>query len=123
MFQIGIFKILSKTLDVCVSFLFLLIGGATKENQKPKIVAPQQPVKKGIKHFKLSNITHRMDVNELERMAQQSFKRVLDSESECFFNPFTLRVPQESIVCYFHTFEKNLEITQILTKYLKESCW
>ena len=25
-------------------------------------------------------------------------------------NPFTLRVPQESIVCYFHTFENNLEI-------------
>ena len=39
------------------------------------------------------------------------------------FNPFTLRVPQESIVCYFHTFENNLEIKQILTKYLKESCW
>ena len=38
-------------------------------------------------------------------------------------NPFTLRVPQESIVCYFHTFEYNLEIKQILTKYLKESCW
>ena len=38
-------------------------------------------------------------------------------------NPFTLRVPQESIVCYFHTFENNLEIKQILTKYLKESCW
>ena len=39
------------------------------------------------------------------------------------FNPFTLRVPQESIVCYFHTFENNLEIKQILTKYLKESFW
>ena len=38
-------------------------------------------------------------------------------------NPFALRVPQESIVCYFHTFENNLEIKQILTKYLKESCW
>ena len=39
------------------------------------------------------------------------------------YYPFTLRVPQESIVCYFHTFENNLEIKQILTKYLKESCW
>ena len=38
-------------------------------------------------------------------------------------NPFTLRVPQESILCYFDTFENNLEIKQILTKYLKESCW
>ena len=38
-------------------------------------------------------------------------------------NPFTLRVHQESIVCYFHTFENNLEIKQIITKYLKESCW
>ena len=38
-------------------------------------------------------------------------------------NPFALRVPQESIVCYSHTFENNLEIKQILTKYLKESCW
>ena len=43
--------------------------------------------------------------------------------SDSQFNPFTLRVPQESIVCYFHTFENNLEIKQILTKYLKESCW
>ena len=31
-------------------------------------------------------------------------------------NPFALRVPQESIVCYSHTFENNLEIKQILTK-------
>ena len=28
-----------------------------------------------------------------------------------------------SIVCYFHTFENNLEIKQNFTKYLKESCW
>ena len=34
-------------------------------------------------------------------------------------NPFA----QESIVCYSQTFENNLEIKQILTKYLKESCW
>ena len=39
-----------------------------------------------------------------------------------YLNPFTLRVTQESIVCYFHTFENNLEIKQILTEYLKESC-
>ena len=42
---------------------------------------------------------------------------------ECLFNPFTLRVPQDNIVCYFHTFENNLEIKQILSKYLKESGW
>ena len=48
----------------------------------------------------------------------------LDRSRICeLLNPFTLRVPQESIVCYFHTFENNLEIKQILTKYLKESCW
>ena len=41
----------------------------------------------------------------------------------CYLNPFTLRVPLESVVCYFHTFEKTLKIKQILTKYLKESCW
>ena len=37
-------------------------------------------------------------------------------------NPFTLRVPQESIVCYSHTFENNLVIKQNITEYLKESC-
>ena len=40
-----------------------------------------------------------------------------------YLNPFSLRVPQKSMVCYFHTFENNIEIKQILTKYLKESCW
>ena len=38
------------------------------------------------------------------------------------FNPLTLRVPRKVIFCYFHTFENNLEIKQVLTKYLKESC-
>ena len=37
-------------------------------------------------------------------------------------NPFTLRVPLESIVCYSHTFENNLKIKQKFTKCLKESC-
>ena len=48
---------------------------------------------------------------------------VKDIANPLLLNPFTLRVPQEIIVCYFHTFENNLEIKQILTKYLKESCW
>ena len=39
-----------------------------------------------------------------------------------FFNPFTLRDPLESTVCYFHTFQNNLGIKQKFTKYLKESC-
>ena len=38
------------------------------------------------------------------------------------FNPFTLRVPLESIVCNFHTFENNLEIKQQFKEYLMESC-
>ena len=38
------------------------------------------------------------------------------ASGDTHLNPFTLRVPQESIVCYFHTFENNLEIKQILTK-------
>ena len=38
------------------------------------------------------------------------------------FNPFTLRVPPESIVCYSYTFENNLVVKQKFTKYLKESC-
>ena len=37
-------------------------------------------------------------------------------------NPFTLKVPLESIVCHFHTFENNLGIKQKFIKYLKESC-
>ena len=48
---------------------------------------------------------------------------VLKRQKVRLYNPFALRVPQESIVCYSHTFENNLEIKQILTKYLKESCW
>ena len=36
--------------------------------------------------------------------------------------PLTLRVPLESVVCYFHTFENNLEIKQKFTKYLMDSC-
>ena len=38
------------------------------------------------------------------------------------FNQFTLWLPQESIVCYSHTFENNLRIKLKSTKYLKESC-
>ena len=37
-------------------------------------------------------------------------------------NPFTLRAPPESNVCYFHTFENNLRTKRKLTKSLKESC-
>ena len=37
-------------------------------------------------------------------------------------NPFRLRVPLESIVCYFITFENNLRIKNKLTRHLKESC-
>ena len=37
------------------------------------------------------------------------------------FNPFTLRVSLESIVCYFHTSVNNTGIKQKLSKYLKES--
>ena len=36
-------------------------------------------------------------------------------------NPFTLRVPPETIVCYFHTFENNLGMKRKFKKYLKES--
>ena len=38
------------------------------------------------------------------------------------FNPFTLNVPLESVVCNFHTFENNLRIKQKFTKSLRESC-
>ena len=37
-------------------------------------------------------------------------------------NPFTLRVPLKSIICYFHTFKNNLGIKRNFIKYLKESC-
>ena len=37
-------------------------------------------------------------------------------------NPFTLRVPLESIVCYSHTFDNNFRMKLKLTKYLEESC-
>ena len=38
-------------------------------------------------------------------------------------NPFTFRVPTESIVCYFYTFENNLRIKGMFAKYLNESCF
>ena len=38
---------------------------------------------------------------------------------DTYINPFTLRVPLESIVCYSHTFEDNFGIKQKFTKYLK----
>ena len=38
-------------------------------------------------------------------------------------NPFTLRVPIKSIVCYFYTFENNLRIEGMFAKYLKDSCF
>ena len=38
------------------------------------------------------------------------------------FNPFTLRAPPQSSVCYFHTFENNLGIKRKFKKKLKESC-
>ena len=37
-------------------------------------------------------------------------------------NPSTLRVPVQSIVCNFHTFENILGMKSKFTKYLKESC-
>ena len=37
-------------------------------------------------------------------------------------NPFTLRVPLESIVCFSHTFQNNFGIKQNITKYSMESC-
>ena len=37
-------------------------------------------------------------------------------------NPFTLRDPLESIVCYFHTFGNNLGLKRKIAKYFKESC-
>ena len=36
-------------------------------------------------------------------------------------NSFTLRASLESIVCYFHIFEKNFGIKQKFTEYLKKS--
>ena len=36
--------------------------------------------------------------------------------------PLTLRDSLEGIVCYSHTFENNLWIKRMFTKYLKESC-
>ena len=39
-----------------------------------------------------------------------------------FFNPFTLRVTQKSIVCYFHTFENNLGIKQKLFEKYYQNC-
>ena len=44
------------------------------------------------------------------------------TSTETSLNPFTLRAPPESIVCYFHTFENNLGIKRKFKKYLKESC-
>ena len=38
------------------------------------------------------------------------------------FNPLTLGVSLEGIVCYFGTFGNNLWIKQRSTKYLKERC-
>ena len=37
------------------------------------------------------------------------------------FNPFTLRVSLESVVCYSHTLDIIFWLKQIFTKYLKES--
>ena len=37
-------------------------------------------------------------------------------------NSLTLRAFLESIVCYFHIFEKNFGIKQKFTEYLKKSC-
>ena len=33
------------------------------------------------------------------------------------------RVPIESIICYFYTFEKNLRIKGMFVKYLNEGCF
>ena len=39
------------------------------------------------------------------------------------FNPFTLRVPIKSNICYFYTFENNLIIKGMFAKYFNESCF
>ena len=47
--------------------------------------------------------------------------RKINNKSLKVFNPFTLRVSLESVVCYSHTFENIFWIKQKFTKYLKES--
>ena len=47
----------------------------------------------------------------------------LPGERHSWFNPFTLRVPLESIVCSFYAFENNLGIKGKFAKYLNGSCF
>ena len=46
----------------------------------------QIPVRRGIKHFKLSNVTSTLDKQELDEMSSMAFNRVLKAESKfsCF---------------------------------------
>ena len=57
----------------------------------------------------------------LERY-HQMFKAVFGQYWHKWVNPFTLRAPPESIVCYFYTFNNTLGIKRKFKKYLKESC-
>ena len=54
--------------------------------------------------------------------SRKNLSCVVSDNSARYINPFIFRVPLESIVCYSHIFENNLEIKRKFTKYLKESC-
>ena len=75
----------------------------------------------------LGNIRVIIHVSDFRLILRGSFTSLTFSVSTVggssyMFNPFTLGVPLESIVCYSHTFENNFGIEHKFTKYLKESC-
>ena len=45
----------------------------------------QAPVRRGIKHFKLSNVTSTLERQELDEMSSMAFERVLQAESKIMF--------------------------------------
>ena len=61
-------------------------------------------------------IVHSQSTSTQPTRLQQMFPRLVP---QLPFNPFTLRVPLEIIVCYSNTFENNLELKRNFTKYLE----
>ena len=61
---------LTSTSFTCTKYLFI------------SLCSFQAPSRRGIKHFKLANVTSTLDRQELDDMSSMAFNRVLQAESK-----------------------------------------
>ena len=91
------------------------------DNLANTLLSTDQPIRAQQEGEPLSEEEEKL-VKALEEKYDAARDQLLAEVCHAFFNPFALSVPQESIVCYFHTFENNFWIKQKIMLHLKEIC-